>query len=380
MALLNYLRKEIDAKIVYYGPGLCGKTTNIQFIHQNLQPDQRGKILSLDTNQDVTLFFDFLPIALEDVLGFKIRLHLFTVPGQVYYGATRRAVLTGADGVIFVADSQIERMEDNLVSIRELEENLRQYGKKLETTPFIIQYNKRDLLKILSVEELNKGINPLAVPYFESVATEGKGVFESLTMISHMVLEVIKNGAEARASAGIPFTPSELKGTDALRVERRMSRPESVRVNPEGPAPSPISSPGKDTPRPEPSHLGQNAAPARKLQLEKAIPSIETPRLAGIPSSAAAKTEGEASNTSGRSITSSFLNKKTLEPPGEEYEEHEEEILASKQKNRILSFGEPRLSSPKNLEIPLTLEVDDLGKKRSFVMAIKLEELEPKGD
>ena len=380
MALLNYLRKEIDAKIVYYGPGLCGKTTNIQFIHQNLQPDQRGNILSLATDQDVTLFFDFLPIELEDVLGFKIRFHLFTVPGQVYYGATRRAVLMGADGVIFVADSQSERMEDNLLSIRELEDNLRQYGKKLGTTPFIIQYNKRDLLNILPAEELNKKINHLAVPYFESVAIEGKGVFESLTMICHMVLEVIKDGAEARASAGIPFTPSESKVTDALRVERRNSRPESPRVNPEEPAPRPISSPGKDALRPEPSRPSQNAAPARKLQLEKTIPQIETPRPAGIPYSASAKTEGETSNTMGRSVISHPMSKKTLEPPGGEDEEHKEGILTSKQKIKTLSFGDPRLSSPKNLEIPLTLEVDGLGKKRSFVLAIKLEELEPKVD
>jgi len=380
MALLNYLRKEIDAKIVYYGPGLCGKTTNIQFIHQNLQPDQRGNILSLATDQDVTLFFDFLPIELEDVLGFKIRFHLFTVPGQVYYGATRRAVLMGADGVIFVADSQSERMEDNLLSIRELEDNLRQYGKKLGTTPFIIQYNKRDLLNILPAEELNKKINPLAVPYFESVAIEGKGVFESLTMICRMVLEVIKDGAEARESGTIAFTPSEVKVTDALRVERNISRPESPRVNPEVPAPRPISSPGKEPPRPEPLRPSQNAAPARKLQLEKAIPQIETPRPARILSSASAKTEGETSNTGGRSIISPTLSKKKLEPTGEEDEERKEQILISMQKTRTLSFGEPRVSSPKNLEIPLTLEVNGLGKKRSFVLAIKLEELEPKVD
>jgi len=358
------------------------------------------------------------------------------VPGQVYYGATRRAVLMGADGVIFVADSQSERLEENVLSIKELEENLRQYGKKLETTPFIIQHNKRDLPNILPVEELNKKINPLAVPHFESVATEGKGVFESLTMICHMVLEVIKDGAEARASAGIPFTPSDPKVTAALRVERRMSRPESPRVNPEGPAPNPVSILGKDTPRPEPSRPGQNEAPAKELQLEKAIPPIETPRQtgipssiavkaegetskpsgrsitgrfldketleppgeeyeepkeriltsppietprqAGIPSSAAAKAEGETSNPSGRSITSRFLDKKTLEPPGEEYEEPRERILTSNQKNKALLFGDPRLSSPKNLEIPLTLEVDGHGKKRSFVISIQLEELEPK--
>jgi signal recognition particle receptor subunit beta len=378
MALLNYLRKEIDAKIVYYGPGLCGKTTNIQFIHQNLQPDQRGNMLSLATDQDVTLFFDFLPIDLEDVVGFKIRFHLFTVPGQVYYGATRRAVLMGADGVIFVADSQIERLEDNLFSIKELEENLRQYGKKLETTPLVIQYNKRDLPNILPVEELNKKINHLAVPHFESVAIDGKGVFESLTMISRMVLKVVKDGAEAHGSAALAYTPSEAKVADASRVEKGISRPESRRVNQEVPAPRPISGPGKDTPGLEPPRPSQNAGPARKLRLEKSDPQIETPRPARIQFSAAAKPEGETSNTGHKSLISRLSGKKKPEPPAEADEEHKKEILTSKQKTRILSFGEPRVTSPNNLEIPLTLEVDGLGKKRSFVIAIKLEELEPK--
>ena len=148
MAVFNYLRKEIDAKIVYYGPAVSGKTTNLQYVHEHLKQEQRGKMVSLATDEDRTLFFDFLPIELESVRGFKTRFHLYTVPGQVYYGATRRAVLTGADGVIFVADSQVDRLEDNRVSLKDLEENLNYYGKKMETTPFIFQYNKRDLSDI----------------------------------------------------------------------------------------------------------------------------------------------------------------------------------------------------------------------------------------
>jgi len=380
MALLNYLKKEIDAKIVYYGPGLCGKTSNIQFIHQNLQPDQRGNILSLATDQDVTLFFDFLPLELEDVVGFKIRFHLFTVPGQVYYGATRRAVLMGADGVIFVADSQIERMEDNLFSIKELEGNLRQYGKKLENTPFIIQYNKRDLPNILPVEELNKKINYLTVPYFESVATQGKGVFESLTMISRMVLKVVKDGAEAHASAAMPYTPSEAKVTDASRSEKRIPRPEPPRANQEVPAPRLTSAQGKDTASLEPPPLAQNAGPATKLRLEKTDPEIEAVRPAGMPFPAAAKPAEEKSNTAPKSLISRITGKKKTEHSVKADEDHKREILTSKQKTRILSFGEPRVSSSNNLEIPLTLEVDGSGKRRSFVIAIKLEELEPKVD
>jgi hypothetical protein len=378
MALFNYLQKEIDAKIVYYGPGLCGKTTNLQFIHQHLQPDQRGEMTSLATDEDKTLFFDFLPIALEDVLGFKVRFHLFTVPGQVYYGATRRAVLMGADGVIFVADSQIERMEDNLLSLKELEENLRQYGKKIETTPFIIQYNKRDLPNILPVEELNVKINRLNVPYFASVATEGKGVFESLTMISRMVMKAIKDGAEARGSAPIAPPVSKANVAGAPRVEREISRPESPPVNQDVPPPKPVSRPGKDTAHPEPPRASQDAAPERILRPARAFPQIETPPPAGIPSLAGAKAKGETSAPGGKSIIRRILGEKKPEPPAEAEEEHKEKILTSEQKMRILSFGEPRASSPMTLEIPLNVEVDGPGKNQSFILAIKLEQLDPK--
>ena len=377
MALLNYLRKEIDAKIVYYGPGLCGKTTNIRFIHQNLQPAQRGNMLSLATDQDVTLFFDFLPIELDDVMGFKLRLHLFTVPGQVYYGATRRAVLMGADGVIFVADSQSDRIGDNLQSVRELEDNIRHYGKKLENVPFIVQYNKRDLQNILPVAELNDKINSFGVPHFESVATEGKGVFESLTMISRMVLKVIKDGAEARESTAIAFTSSESKGPEGSREEKKISRPESPGPTPEEPAPKAMPSPAKDTPIPEPPPPVQNAEPARKWSIEKTLPQMETPRLNGLAFSPSAKTERETSNTDGLSKISRLLGRKMPEAAKEAKENHPSR---SRQKNRVLSFGVPRVSSPKNLEIPLTLEEDGVGKKRSFVIAINLEELEQKID
>jgi signal recognition particle receptor subunit beta len=355
MAVFNYSRKEINAKIVYYGPGFCGKTTNLQFIHEHLKPNQRGKMVSVATDEDVTLFFDFLPIELENVRGFKTRLHLYTVPGQVYYGATRRAVLTGADGIIFVADSQIERMEDNLLSLKELEQNLRHYGKEIETTPFIIQYNKRDLPNILPVEELNKKINYLNVPYFESVAVEGKGVFESLTMICRMVLKAIKDAVEARGSAAMASSASEATGADASRVERGISRP-------------------------EPARASQGAAPARTLRPGKGVPQIETPRPAKIPSLAGAEPKGETSSIVGRSIISRILDRKKLEPSAKVDEEHKEKILAPKEKMRIFFGAEPRISSPNSLEIPLTLEIDGHRKPLSFILAIKFEQLEPKVD
>jgi signal recognition particle receptor subunit beta len=187
MALFNYATRELSAKVVYYGPGLSGKTTNIEKVHQILRPEQKGRLISLPTETDRTLFFDFLPIDLGLIKGFKVRFHLYTVPGQVFYNATRRLVLQGVDGVVFVADSQREMMNSNLESLRNLVDNLSTYGKKLEELPFVLQYNKRDLRNIASVGELDRSLNFLRVPTFEAIAPAGKGVTETLVAISRLV-------------------------------------------------------------------------------------------------------------------------------------------------------------------------------------------------
>jgi len=178
MSLINYSSKEINCKIVYYGPGLGGKTTNIKYIYSKVNPQNRGKLMSLDTELDRTLFFDFLPVNLGKVKGFQVHFHLYTVPGQVYYNASRKLILKGVDGLIFVADSQIERFDDNIVSFENLKENLSEYGRKLEVIPMAIQYNKRDLPNILSIEELQRHINKRGYQCFESVAIRGIGVFD----------------------------------------------------------------------------------------------------------------------------------------------------------------------------------------------------------
>ncbi|HDI83686.1 gliding-motility protein MglA [bacterium] len=192
MSLINYASKEINCKIVYYGPGLGGKTTNIKYIYSKITPEQRGKLVSLDTELDRTLFFDFLPVDLGTVKGFKVRFHLYTVPGQVYYNASRKLILKGVDGIVFVADSQIERFEDNIESMENLIENLKEYNLSLEKIPFVIQYNKRDLPNIAPIEELEKALNILKVPSFEAVATEGIGVFETLKAVAKLVLRNLK--------------------------------------------------------------------------------------------------------------------------------------------------------------------------------------------
>lgn len=192
MSFINYSSREINCKIVYYGPGLCGKTTNLQYVYKKTNPEQKGKLISLATESERTLFFDFLPLALGDIKGFKVRFHLYTVPGQVFYAASRKLILKGVDGVVFVADSQIERMEANMESIEDLKINLAEQGYHLEQLPFIIQYNKRDLPNIAPLEEMNTLLNPDGVPHFEAVAMTGQGVFETLKNVAKHVLFELK--------------------------------------------------------------------------------------------------------------------------------------------------------------------------------------------
>jgi mutual gliding-motility protein MglA len=189
MTMINYASREINCKIVYYGTGLGGKTTNLEYIYSRVNPDTKGKMISLATETERTLFFDFLPIDLGEVRGFKTRFHLYTVPGQVYYNASRKLILKGVDGIIFVGDSQRERAEANIEAMHNLYENLEAYGYDLSKIPFAIQYNKRDMPTAMTVEEIRSQINPMGVPDFEGVAIEGKGVFETLKSVSKMVVK-----------------------------------------------------------------------------------------------------------------------------------------------------------------------------------------------
>ena len=220
--MINYASREINCKIVYYGPGLGGKTTNLEYVYGKVMPNTRGKLISLATETERTLFFDFLPVDLGTIRGFKTRFHLYTVPGQVYYNASRKLILKGVDGIVFVADSQLERMEANQESMQNLYDNMKEYGYDLTKLPFVVQYNKRDLPNAGGLGELQATLNPgwqvteasrqrLApdpfhsgenlveqlptgewlerAPYFEAVAISGEGVFETLKAVSKMVLK-----------------------------------------------------------------------------------------------------------------------------------------------------------------------------------------------
>jgi signal recognition particle receptor subunit beta len=194
MSFINYASREINCKIVYYGPGLCGKTTNLQFVYQKTAPEAKGKMISLATETERTLFFDFLPLSLGEIRGFKTRFHLYTVPGQVFYDASRKLILKGVDGVVFVADSQEERIDANIESLENLRINLKEQGYDLDKLPYIIQYNKRDLPGVMSVEELRSELNPTNVPEFEACATTGEGVFETLKAVAKLILIDLKKG------------------------------------------------------------------------------------------------------------------------------------------------------------------------------------------
>lgn len=196
MSFVNYVNKEVNCKIVYYGPGLGGKTTNIQYVYQKTSGDTKGNMISLNTENERTLFFDFLPLDLGEIRGFKTRFHLYTVPGQVFYEASRKLILRGVDGVVFVADSQVERMEANIESLKSLEKNLVDQGYDISKIPLVMQWNKRDLPNITSLKDLSNALNKWDVPEFEASAVVGTGVFDTLKMISKLVLMNLKGGLE----------------------------------------------------------------------------------------------------------------------------------------------------------------------------------------
>ena len=196
MTFINYASREINCKIVYYGPGLGGKTTNIQYIYDTTNTESKGKLISLATETDRTLFFDFLPLDLGTIRGFKTRFHLYTVPGQVFYDASRKLILKGVDGVVFVADSQEERMDANIESIYNLRLNLKENGFEITSMPYVLQFNKRDLPNLVSVEDMEKELRLKDEPAFEAVAIKGIGVMETLKAVAKQVIMELKRGGK----------------------------------------------------------------------------------------------------------------------------------------------------------------------------------------
>lgn len=273
MAALNPLTRELVFKIVFYGPGLGGKTTTLQTIHARTKPEFRGKMVSLATPTDRTLYFDFLPLRLPKVRNLSVRLQLFTVPGQVYFTATRKLVLTGADGIVFVADSQNARMDANQESLDDLNGNLAEHGRSLSQTPHAFQWNKRDLADVATVEELDRRFNLFAAPATGTVATSGEGVFDALDKITQLVLENYK-AQMPRGGGSVPLLDAEDSGLEV-----------AVRGLAESPLPRPLPAPVARTPEP-PSARPPDSRPlpaAPPVQPERAPSSPGMPAVVASP-------------------------------------------------------------------------------------------------
>ena len=286
MVSINYSSREICCKIVYYGPGLSGKTTNLQYVHSKVPSNTRGKLISLATESDRTLYFDFLPINIGTINGFAAKFQLYTVPGQVYYNATRKLVLRGVDGIVFVADSQPDKMEENVESLMNLEENLREYGYDINDLPLVIQYNNRDLPGVMSVEQLNAKLNPRGWPHFEASATIGNGVFDTLKLIIKLVLDKAKSTSAPRPRPGeverrTPVAASTLAAAGApgpsAAFESRPEKPPPVIVAASAPpTPSPAEGPAPTTPlEPPPVARTPEVSPAETTDVgasERSVP------------------------------------------------------------------------------------------------------------
>ena len=271
MVSINYSAREVCCKIVYYGPGLSGKTTNLQYIHSKVPQDTRGKLISLATEADRTLYFDFLPINIGTINDFQAKFQLYTVPGQVYYNATRKLVLRGVDGLVFVADSQPDKMDENIESLANLEENIREYGYDPETMPIVLQYNKRDLPGVLSVEELNARLNPRGLPVYEASATLGNGVFATLKLIIKLVLDKAKSTGTSTAAkaqtASAPPPPPAPAPYPADGMERVPAQEQPISAAAESSRP-----PTLDV---TPTEAGQPAPPTQDPVLEPVAATAE---------------------------------------------------------------------------------------------------------
>jgi len=259
MVVLNYTGGEINAKIVYYGPGVSGKTTNLEYIHEKAPESAKGKMVSMKTQTDRTLFFDFLPLELGDINGYRTRFLLYTVPGQVYYNATRKLVLKGVDAVVFVADSSRAKLDENLESLKNLEQNLNEHGLTLDEIPWVIQYNKRDIPDAMTVEELDAKLNPLRVTTYEAVATLGTGVYETLHGISTRVYGVLKERLDREEAAGLAV-PEPAAETPA-EIVTPPSQPAAA-PRPAAPAPKPQPPRAAPAPKPEPPRPAPAPKPA----------------------------------------------------------------------------------------------------------------------
>ncbi len=291
MVQINFALKEVNCKIVYYGPGMSGKTTNLEIVHQKAPEENKGDLTSISTDGDRTLFFDFMPLDLGNVAGMRTKFQLYTVPGQVYYNSTRKLVLQGVDGVIFIADSDSEKMAENIESYENLIENLEEYGKDVRELPHVIQYNKRDHPRAMAVEEIDRQMNRFGVPTFEAVAVTGEGVFPTLKVLAGMVLESIDRTDNRRSRGGAAAPRQRAAAGAAAAAGGGPAAGEAPHPPRRAPRQSPADVAGRATPRPSgpakrrpPAGRQARQAAAGPARRRPAAAGQQRPRGAGRPS------------------------------------------------------------------------------------------------
>jgi signal recognition particle receptor subunit beta len=370
MVLFNYSTKELTAKVVYYGPGLCGKTTNLHYIHQALPENVKGKMLSLATKTDRTLFFDFLPIDLGEIRGMQTRVQLYTVPGQVFYNETRKLVLKGADGIVFVADSQQQMLKANVESFKNLEENLKGHGLILSEMPHVIQFNKRDLPKLSGIEEMNSAINKYNAPFYESVATTGIGIQDTLKAITKLVLLHLTKKYDPKATAGAKAAPAR-KPAKAPRAAAIPAAPPTSQTIPvsamademqgqaEGMRASAPVAVAPVTPGSGEPYFGQDDIESLVAEVAETEPPIAEPSVA---------VESMAAQTSGLARPAESVVEEPLEAPELSLSEPEIDLPSEPQPTRKMeapeveiAIEEPAKAEPLSAKPPManrTFEID----------------------
>lgn len=355
MAVLDHAKKEVNAKIVYYGPGLSGKTTNIHYIYSKLMPEHRGELMTLSTKSHRTLFFDFLPVELGEVKGYNTRFYLYTVPGQIFYNNIRKEVLKQVDGIVFVADSQAKMKAENLQSLHNLEENLAEMGRSLKDIPHVIQYNKRDMPEVQGLEDLHRQLNKFNAPFFEAVATNGTGVLKTLTTISKMVLKKLRETpqfAQKEATGG----PEEAYGlSDEFVV---MSRQEAMRLRAQAPAAPaaarvPAPAPAAAKPAPVPA---KPAVPVPTPPAGPKPPAVPAP--AAKPPAAAAKVPAPVPAPA----------KPPAPAPAAAPNPRPTQLV-------LMKWGTPESVGPTSLKIPVTFKDAVTGQEFTSHLTISLEAL-----
>jgi len=373
MAVFNAAKREIDIKIVYYGPALCGKTTNVQTVHKKMAPGQRGDIMSLATKDDRTLFFDFLPIELGNVKGFKTRFHLYTVPGQVYYALTRRAVLTSVDGVVFVADSQASKLDENIESLNDLDENLKFHKKSLETVPFVIQYNKRDIGSVMSVSDLEAAINKYNVPAYEASALNGDGVMETLTSCCKLVLKSLNKPVGSQYKKTIAVDGPEISEVEAepeIKLSAEASVAESVAeaepLSIDLEIPDESIKPDLDTPSPS----MEESLEIENVPLKFAYDDIPEVKI----DTSYLLADNEPAIVSDPEVSSEVPSAFSESADIADAEIPSVTIVAPESNPTVISCGDPQKISDTSINVPLKFRLEGEGKEGSLNIKINFED------